>query len=221
MRNRHFRYRKIWLYPIRLAAALAILFLMITSPFGKAPAQTPFGAFLAVMETRESISRTETGESGYLYSLSGGILTISLADGREIWRSDAAWWVDDFRLGDVNGDGAQDVLFSLWKSYRFGNAKPARMENNDDRVRHHLFLYTVMPGHVREIWCSSDLPRPIYHFELDPSGEITPVSSGMLLRTEEGEYAEDFSRTQAILYQYAWQGWGFVPVDASTKSEYP
>jgi hypothetical protein len=185
---------------------------MVTCPFGKAPAGTPFGAFLAVMETRESISRIETGEGGYTYRLHSGVLTISLADGREIWRSNTAWWVDDFCLGDVDGDGVQDVLFSLWKSYRFGSAKPARLENDDDSVRNHLFLYTVMPGHVKEVWCSSDLPRPIYRFTLDPSGEVTPVSSGMLLWTQEGEYREDFSHTQAIPCQYAWQGWGFVPI---------
>jgi hypothetical protein len=208
---KRFCYRKVWLYPIRAVAIAAILLLMITCPFGEAPAQTPFGAFLDVMATRESISRAETGEGGYLYSLGSGVLTISLADGREIWRSDAAWWVDDFRLGDVNGDGVQDFLFSLWKSYRFGSAKPARMENDDARVRNHLFLYTVMPGYVRQVWCSSDLPRPIYHFELDPTGEVTPVSSGMLLWTEEGFYQEDFSRTPSIPCQYVWQGWGFVP----------
>ena len=167
------------------------------------------------MEKRKPYSRTETGDGGYIYCLDSGVLSIALGSGAEIWRSSADWWVDDFRLGDVDGNGTQDILFTLWKSYRFGEAKPSRMENSDDRVYNHLFMYTVMPGYVKEVWCSSDLPRPIYRFELDPSGDVTPISSGMLLFTEEGEYQDDFSNTGSLTYKYAWQGWGFVPVELS------
>ena len=172
----------------------------------------PFTAFLEIMSTREAVSRTETGDGGYVYKLDEGLLSVSDADGAELWRSDDSWWVDDFRLGDVDGDGAQDYVFSLWKSYRFGDAHPSRMENDDERVRNHLFIYTVLPGHVKPVWMSSDLPCPIYSFELDPSGRVTPVSSGMLLRTSEGEYRGDFIRTAPVDRVYAWQGWGFVPM---------
>ena len=174
---------------------------------------TSFRAFLNVMEGREPVSRTEIGDGGTRYHLEGGVLSVSDRDGTELWRSKEDWWVDDFRLSDVDGDGRQDFLFTLWKSYRFGDVKPSRMENDDETVRNHLFLYTVISGRVKSVWGSSDLPRPIYRFELEDTGEVTPVSSGMLLRTEEGEYRDDFSRTEPAAHTYAWQGWGFVPLD--------
>ena len=172
-----------------------------------------FQSFLKIMSQREHISHKETGSGGYIYSLDDGSLSVSDAGGVEIWRSSADWWVDDFRLGDVDGDGNQDFVFSLWKSFRFGNAHPARMENDDETVRNHLFVYTVLGGNVKAIWGSSDLPYPIYSFDLDPSGAVTPVSSGMLLKTREGEYRDDFVQTASVERTYAWQGWGFVPLN--------
>ncbi|MDR3206946.1 MAG: hypothetical protein LBT60_01310 [Oscillospiraceae bacterium] len=172
-----------------------------------------FKAFRGMREAGDPVSRTETGAGGYLYRLEGGALSVSDEGGVELWCSQEGWWVDDFRLGDVDGDGTQDFVFSLWKSYRFGEAKPARMENDDETVRNHLFLYTVLSGRVKSVWGSSDLPRPIYLFDLDPTGRVTPVSSGMLLRTQEGEYRDDFSPTEATACTYAWEGWGFVPLD--------
>ena len=201
-----------------IAAVLAVILMLPSCRFGTAEPQTPFALFQNVMKTREPYSRTEAGDGGYIYHLDSGVLSIALDSGTEIWRSNADWWITDFRLGDVDGDGMQDVLFTLWKSYRFGAAKPARMENKDDSVRNHLFLYTVMPGYVKEVWCSSALPRPIYSFELDPSGPVTPVSSGMLLRTEEGAYQEDYARTESVACKYVWQGWGFFPEELAVNT---
>ena len=171
-----------------------------------------FQAFLAIMSEGETVSRAETGIGGYAYKLEGGSLSVSDASGAELWRSDGSWWVDGFRLGDVDGDGTEDFVFSLWKSFSFGDASPARMDNDDEAVRNHLFVYTVLSGHAKPIWASSGLPCPVYSFELDPSGRVTPVSSGMLLKTREGEYQDDFSRTATTEHVYAWEKWGFVPV---------
>ena len=122
-------------------------------------------------------------------------------------------------MGDVDGDGVQDFVFSLWKSFRFGEAKPARLKNDDETVRNHLFIYTAINGYVKSVWGSSSLPRPIYSFELNPFGEVTLVASGMLMLTEEGEYREDFSKTEPSAYQYAWEGWGFVPIDMDMRDD--
>ena len=184
------------------------------APDASEEAQTePFQDFLAIMSQRGQTSCTETGAGGYTYKLDCGSLSVSGADGAGLWRSDASWWVDGFRLGDVDGDGAEDFVFSLWKSFRFGKASPSRMGNDDETVRNHLFVYTVLSGHIKPIWGSSDLPCPIYSFELDPSGRVTPVSSGMLLKTCEGEYRDDFSQTETTERVYAWEKWGFVPIE--------
>jgi hypothetical protein len=179
-------------------------------------------------------AKTGTAD-GMTYRLESGMLHIQDDHGATIWSSDADWWVDDFRLGDVTGDGRTDVLFSLWKPYSFGSKKPERVIDDDAAVRNHLFLYTVKGGYAKPVWCSSGLPRPILSFELDPNGPKSPVSSGMILATEEGAYdetayeADARSKSNALVdageararyldaavdgkaCRYLWEGWGFVP----------
>ena len=206
------RHNKEWLAPI----ILSVMILAGCSPANtssESPFTDDFSDFLDIVDQTEHQAQSDTDNSGYSYLLKDGTLTVSSPDGAEFWTSDPTWWVDNFRLGDVDGDGLTDCLFSLWKSYRFGDVHPERLENDETTVRCHLFLYSVRKEGMKSIWCSSDLPYPIYSFELDPSGAVTPVSSGMLLHTEEGLYTEDFSRTESSQYSYFWEGWGFVPID--------
>jgi|GEM_PF-1445061 len=169
-----------------------------------------FQQFLELRKSRPQTARTEEAE-GVIYSLDGGVLRVQDANGTQLWQSEEGWYAEDFRLGDVTGDGSTDLLFCLWKSYSFGASHPARLENDDAAVRCHLFLYTLRAGRMKPLWCSSSLPRPVYSFELSFDGEQTPVASGAVLRTTEGQYQDDFSITEAKEYHYFWQGWGFVP----------
>jgi len=168
-----------------------------------------FRAFLAIRKSRPETLREESLD-GYAYALEGGVLRVRSEAGEAVWQSDEAWYVEDFALGDVNGDGGADLLFTLWKSYSFGPYHPARMENDDPAVRCHLFLYTLRGGRMKSLWGSSSLPRPIYAFELTLDGEKTPVASGAALRTTEGRYTDDFTRTDALEHVYYWRGWGFA-----------
>jgi len=202
--------------PYRFCAILVVLLAALFASCG-APGEAggaadglteEFRRFLEIRQSQEQITRTEELD-GYVYTLEGGVLCVH--DGiEEIWRSPEEWYAEDFRLGDVDGDGKADLLFTLWKSYSFGQYSPARMENDDARVRCHLFLYTLRAGRMKQLWGSSNLPRPIYAFELTMDGERTPVSSGAVLRTTEGRYTEDFTHADTREYVYAWRGWGFV-----------
>ena len=167
-----------------------------------------YRAFMREKARRESVSRTETlGE--YTYALAGGVLSFTDSDGKQIWRSNKFWFVDDFRLFDVDGDGTVDCLFSLWKSYSFYKGFD---ENDDPSVRNHLFLYTIRSGYAKSLWASSNLPRQIYSFEIS-EGIRTPVSTGAVLKTVEGAYSEDYTPGEEKAFTYTWQGWGFVPED--------
>ena len=156
----------------------------------------------------EPVSRTETS-GDHTYVLEDGVLSFLDQNGKKIWRSDKYWFVDDFRLFDIDGDGNTDCLFSLWKSYSFYKGFD---ENDDPSVKNHLFLYTIRGGYAKSLWASSNLPRPIYSFEIS-EGIPTPVSTGAVLRTVEGKYTEDGSRDGQREFTYTWQGWGFVPED--------
>jgi hypothetical protein len=177
-----------------------------------------YRAFLDARETAGAdLARTEVDADGYRFTLENGRLRIVGPENTEIWRSEEDRYVDSFRLGDVNRDGILDFAFVVWKSYSFGAEHPARMSNEDAAVRCHLFVYSVKDDKVKPLWCSSNLPRPIYAFELDADGERTPVLSGVRLITREGTYTEDYGKTVSSEYTYAWSAWGFSPVRALSE----
>jgi len=208
---------------IPIVLALAVLLASCTHPTKPADfAGTPgkaggaadglteeFRGFLEIRKSQPEIARIEESD-GYTYSLENGTLLVLDEAGEIVWQSEEPWYVEDFRLGEVDGDGHADLLFTLWKSYSFGPTHPERMDNDDPAVRCHLFLYTLRAGRMKALWGTSNLPRPIYEFELAFDGEKTPVASGAVLRTQEGRYTEDFSQVEAKEYVYAWRGWGFV-----------
>lgn len=165
-----------------------------------------YRAFVKTKALSHAAGRTEIAED-HQYVLDNGALSFFDLDGTLIWRSDPYWFVDDFRLFDVDGDGNIDCLFSLWKSYRFYKGYD---ENDDPSVKNHLFLYTIRGEYAKALWASSNLPRPIYSFEIG-EGTPTPVSTGAVLQTIEGEYTPDYSKSAEQEFLYSWQGWGFVP----------
>lgn len=191
-----------------LIAALLVLSVLLSGCGREYGDTNEYRKFIKVRALCESISRTETsGDCSYV--LENGVLEIFTLSGEQIWRSDEYWFVDDFRLFDVDGDGNVDCLFSLWKSYSFYKGFD---ENDDPSVKNHLFLYTIRNGMAKTLWASSNLPRPIYSFEIS-EGVRTPVSTGAILKTIEGKYAQDLSKSEEKSFTYTWQGWGFVPQD--------
>lgn len=194
-----------------LAAALALSALL--SGCAREYGDTDeFRAFLRERDPAEAVSRRETAGE-YTYVLEGGGLTFLDRDGAELWRSDPYWFVEEFRLFDVDGDGQTDCLFSLWKSYSFYRG----YEGEDDpEVKNHLFLYTIRGGYGKALWASSNLPRRIHRFELS-QGTPTPVATGAVLTTLEGAY-EPSDTDRPREFTYTWQGWGFVPEEAPQET---
>lgn len=152
--------------------------------------------FRVLKQSATPNSKTEVAEN-HTYDLQNGLLTFANEDGTIIWQSDKYWFVDDFQLADVDRDGNIDCLFSLWKSYSFGREFAA--DNTDTEAKNHLFLYTIRGGYGKQLWCSSNLPRPIYSFEI----------SGDTLTTIEGDYS-DTEKSKKAKLTYTWHDWGFV-----------
>jgi hypothetical protein len=173
---------------------------------------TEYRAFVAIRGTDSTDIVRETSDD-YQFVLESGRLSIFDTDDAEVWCSKDEWYVDSFRIGDVNCDGIRDFTFVVWKSYSFGVNHPARIVNEDTAVRCHLFVYSIKDDRVKALWGSSNLPKPIYSFELNSGGEQTPTLSGVRLVTQEGTYTENYSRTTSIEYLYEWDGWGFSPVE--------
>ena len=192
--------------------------LLLSCAGGNASAQTAgftaeYRSFLSARKA-DSANAARDSSGGYQFTLDDGRLCVVGTDSSEVWRSKDEWYVDSFKIGDVNRDQILDIAFVVWKSYSFGAEHPARMTNEDAAVRCHLFVYSIKDNMVKPLWCSSSLPRPIYSFELDEpklnaSDERTPILSGARLLTREGAYTEDYSRTASNEYMYEWNSWGF------------
>jgi hypothetical protein len=187
-------------------------------PIDKEALTAEFAAF-AEARSQLAVERQEGERSwtaeGLVVTLQAGRLTVYDSEGVLLWQTPETWWVEDVSLADVDADGRLDVLFSLWKSWSFAGEPPLYAEDSPV-VLSHLFLYTFFEGKPKAVWCSSALPRPLLAIELSLDGEQTPVRSGALLHTREGEYAEDAATTLSSAgetKEYAWEKWGFVPLD--------
>lgn len=189
------------------AAALLAIAASVLLTFPREYGDTDeFRAFLKRRSLSPSISREEKS-GNYTYVLKNGSLRFLNENAEEIWRSNKYWYIDDFRVFDVDGDGNDDCLFSVWKSYSFCRSFSG---NDDPGVKNHLFLYTIRCGRAKDLWSSSNLPRRILSFE--PSeGKRTPAYSGTVLRTVEESYG-DASGESRREYVYIWRGWGFRSV---------
>jgi hypothetical protein len=183
---------------------------------GEASEQEFTAEYLAFLDAREINGEKkiiQENAGGYIFTLENGLLHVAGEDGGDVWQSNPEWFVDAFQTGDVNRDGITDVVFTVWKSFSFGDRYPARMKNDDAAVRCHLFVYSVKDNKIKALWCSSNLPRPLYGFTLDTEGEQTPALSGVRLVALEGVYTEDYKTTESVEYTYLWNGWGFSPED--------
>lgn len=135
------------------------------------------------------------------YFLQDGQLAISVA-GADIWVSPDDWWVDDFVLGDANNDGICDLNLSVWKAGSFGPCKPFWVEEEDQSVKNHLFIFKLVGNVVKPMWQSSNLDRPNYELWLS---DVNGDGENELV-TLEGDYADCQHRQIGV---WKWNGWGF------------
>lgn len=84
----------------------------------------------------------------------------------DIWRSPRAWSIDSFALGDVNNDGTVNLVVTLWKAGSFGTVKPFWQTGEDVAYKNHLFVYQLKDKEMKQVWCSSNLDRPILSFKI-------------------------------------------------------
>ncbi|MFZ5898890.1 MAG: hypothetical protein ACOYU7_06975, partial [Bacillota bacterium] len=116
----------------------------------------------------DTASRTVTGDldgdgDAERYLLTGHRLTVREGVAM-LWQSPPEWRVDGFSLGDVDNDGAADLVMSLWKKGSFGPVRPFWEDREDRSYKNHLFVYRLTGDALRPVWCSSDLDRPIVSF---------------------------------------------------------
>ncbi|NLP17947.1 MAG: hypothetical protein GX376_02510 [Firmicutes bacterium] len=135
------------------------------------------------------------------YILEDGRLRV-WEDSRLIYESPVDWWVDYFFLGDANNDGLDELNLLVWKAGSFGRHKPLWLEEEDDSIKNHLFIFNLADGKFKPLWQSSNLSRPNYRAALiDSNGD-----GELELLALEGSYADG---RELRLTLWKWDGWGF------------
>ncbi|MBR5348540.1 MAG: CapA family protein [Lachnospiraceae bacterium] len=93
-----------------------------------------------------------------------------------LWTGDEEWTFQDMVVKDLDRDGAEEIIFLLWKRGNYGRSKPFWAEEDTDRLGQHIFIYSYeleRPSRMRAIWMSSETS-----FEID---SIAPGMNDMLL----------------------------------------
>ncbi len=146
-----------------------------------------------------------TDTTPYTYQLHDGRLT-ARAEGAVVWSSPEEWWVDAFAVGDVTGDGVQEITLSVWKSGNFGPSQPFWINENDPSIRNHFFVFALKNSTLEPLWQSSNLDHPNCAYVL---ADVDGNEVDELVVTE-GEYAEGRTCEPKYYAVWKWNEWGFV-----------
>ncbi|MDD5626739.1 MAG: CapA family protein [Patescibacteria group bacterium] len=137
----------------------------------------------------------------------------------KIWESDPAWVVNDYTVGDFNGDAKPDLALALWKKGDYAENSPLANTENKEHWGSHLFLYNLKratpaspeardggQGALDLIWGSSILDKPLLEIE---AGDFNKDQKSELVALE-GAYEHPESKTSQNLNVLSWNGWGFT-----------
>lgn len=149
------------------------------------------GAFLprwAVFQERESER----------LSLHGGALTLR---GFEDWTPSRAVRVQDALIGDIDADGADELMLLCWRIGSYGAHRPFWVTANDRRWGQHIFIYELEPDGPRPVWMSSSLGFPVVSWTLERGRYLSLLSPG-------GENS-----------LWGWLGWGLEKLDRLPRAD--
>ena len=96
------------------------------------------------------------------YKLDGHRLRISEKNS-ELWTSPPEWQISSLLIGDANHDGQEELLLVVWKRGSFGKDKPFWVENNDHKLRCHLFMFKLNGSKSRPFGCPRLYTGPFIH----------------------------------------------------------
>lgn len=120
--------------------------------------------------------------------------------GVDVYASPDEWRVFDAHVCDLDGDGADELVFFVWKQGSYGPYRPFWESGADDAWSQHVFVYGVRAGKMAPIWMSSALGSYVAREWMEPDGTL-------VLEAPDGG-----------LTFWRWGSWGFELVD-ETRAE--
>lgn len=109
--------------------------------------------------------------------------------------------VSDVCVGDLDGDGYDEIILLLWKRGSYGTSHPYWQKNDLYRFSQHLFIYTLREGKIAPWWFSSAIGVRAADISLTahPDGKRQMIS----IRDSEGK--------ESCWY---WHGFGLAKLEA-------
>ena len=120
--------------------------------------------------------------------------------GVEVFASPDEWRVFDAHVCDLDGDGADELVFLVWKQGSYGPYRPFWESGADDAWSQHVFVYGMRAGKIAPIWMSSALGSYFAREWMEPDGTL-------VLEAPDGS-----------LTSWRWGSWGFK-LAAETRAE--
>lgn len=111
--------------------------------------------------------------------------------GVEVFASPDEWRVFDAHVCDLDGDGADELVFLVWKQGSYGPYRPFWESGADDAWSQHVFVYGMRAGEIAPIWMSSALGSYFACEWMEPDGTL-------VLEAPDGG-----------LTSWRWGSWGF------------
>lgn len=152
------------LYRAALLLALAVLLAVGTCAAG---------ARLGVLWQEKAVPVDLSGDgAAEMLTLARRALTVSDAAGETVWQSEPGWRVQDFFTGDIDGDGAPELLVLLEKRGSYGSVRPFWVERDETGYSQHIFIYRWdrRAEALRSVWMASALPVRVRLFSLEADG---------------------------------------------------
>ena len=136
-------------------------------------------------------SQVEVGDDRGARVLVGGVAVFASPD---------EWRVFDAHVCDLDGNGADELVFLVWKQGSYGPYRPFWESGTDDAWSQHVFVYGMRAGKIAPIWMSSALGSYVACEWMEPDGTL-------VLEAPDGG-----------LTSWRWGSWGFT-LAGETRAE--
>ena len=123
-----------------------------------------------------------------------------LVGGVAVFASPDEWRVFDAHVCDFDGNGADELVFLVWKQGSYGPYRPFWESGTDDAWSQHVFVYGMRAGKIAPIWMSSALGSYVAREWMEPDGTL-------VLEAPDGG-----------LTSWRWGSWGFT-LAGETRAE--
>ena len=144
--------------------------------------------------------------------LRDGVLAVSAKDAsgvyKVVWRSEPGWNITGYTVGDADGDGRPELVYTLWKRALASN-RPAggglEVDMNGGPMLPHIYVNGWREGAMRPVWHGSPRPAPVLAVAVAPVGK---AHKPLLAALESGDPTQEKIPGRVRIWQWT-GGFGY------------